>query len=142
VVGEQACWSANTRQNYWIINNRTAPAPAGCGVVRHRDREHAQLPEYAHPPTPTCAFAKRPELYPLNFLKFNYILILKWEDQADNETGYNLYVNDGAPKTLGPDVTQVPLSFILPPGVHFKFEVEAFNSTGASARKSKTVTCP
>ena len=153
VVGQQAVLVGKyTAGNYWIINNSNGSGTCWLwGQYATVTGNTLGLPEYAPPPTPTPV----PPLPPKNFevvknciplpglpLKFNYILILKWEDQADNETGYNLYINGGDPKTLGPNVTQVPLAFTLPPGVHFKFEIEAFNSTGASARRSKTVTCP
>jgi hypothetical protein len=153
LIGQQAVVVGKyTVGNYWIINNPNGSGTCWLwGQYATVTGDTLGLPEYAPPPTPT----PQPPAPPKNFevvknciplpglpLKFNYIMILKWEDQADNETGYNLYINNAPPKVLGPDVTQVPLAFILPPGVHFKFEVEAFNSTGPSARKSKTVTCP
>ncbi|MBN2119145.1 MAG: hypothetical protein JW730_21425 [Anaerolineales bacterium] len=153
LIGQQAVVVGKyTIGNYWIINNPNGSGTCWLwGQYATVTGNTVGLPEYAPPPTPT----PQPPAPPKNFevvknciplpglpLKFNYILILKWEDQADNEDGYNLYINNGAPKKLGPNVTQVPLAFTLPPGVPFKFEVEAFNSTGPSARRSKTVTCP
>ncbi|HSB00082.1 MAG TPA: hypothetical protein VLE49_05490, partial [Anaerolineales bacterium] len=153
LIGEQAVVVGKyTAGNYWIINN-----PNGSGTCWLWGQyatvigDTLGLPEYAPPPTPT----PQPPVPPKNFqvikqciplpglpLKFNYIMILKWEDQADNETGYKVFTNDVLYKTLDADATQSAFAAILPPGVPFKFGVEAFNSTGSSARKSKSVSCP
>ena len=152
-VGEQAVVVGKyTAGNYWIINNPNGSGTCWLwGQYATVTGDTLGLPEYAPPPTPT----PQPPAPPKNFeviknciplpglpLKFNYIMILKWEDQADNETGYKVYINDGLYKTLDADVTQSGFAAILPPGAAFKFGVEAFNSTGSSARKSKTVSCP
>jgi hypothetical protein len=153
LVGEQAVVVGKyTIGNYWIINNPNGSGTCWLwGQYATVTGDTLGLPEYAPPPTPT----PQPPAPPKNFevvkqciplpgppLKFNYIMILKWEDQADNETGYKVYVNDALSRTLDADVTQSGFAFILPPGVPFKFGVEAFNSTGASARKSESVSCP
>jgi hypothetical protein len=153
VIGEQAVVVGKyTAGNYWIINNPNGSGTCWLwGQYATVTGNTVGLPEYAPPPTPTPV----PPAPPSNFdvikncipipgppLKFNYIMILKWEDQADNETGYKVYVNDTLSKTLDADVIQSGFAAILPPGVPFKFGVEAFNSTGPSERKSKTVSCP
>ncbi|HET9914379.1 MAG TPA: hypothetical protein VFQ13_20965 [Anaerolineales bacterium] len=153
VVGEQAVVVGKyTAGNYWIINNPNGSGTCWLwGQYASVTGNTLGLPEYAPPPTPTPV----PPLPPKKFevikncvpipgppLKFNYVMILKWEDQADNETGYKVYVNNTLYKTLDADVIQSAFATILPPGVPFEFGVEAFNSTGASARKSKTVSCP
>jgi len=153
LVGEQAVVVGKyTVGNYWIINNSNGSGTCWLwGQYVTVTGNTLGLPEYAPPPTPT----PQPPLPPKNFqvvkncipipgppLKFNYVMILKWEDQADNETGYKVYVNDTLSKTLDADVIQSAFAAILPPGVPFKFGVEAFNSTSSSARKSETVSCP
>ncbi len=153
LVGEQAVVVGKyTAGNYWIINNPNGSGTCWLwGQYATVTGNTLGLPEYAPPPTPT----PQPPAPPKNFdvikncvpipgppLKFNYIMILKWEDQADNETGYKVFINDALYKTLDADVIQSAFATILPPGVPFKFGVEAFNSTGSSARKSKTVSCP
>ena len=153
MIGEQAVVVGKyTLGNYWIINNPNGSGTCWLwGQYATVTGDTLGLPEYAPPPTPT----PQPPAPPKNFevvksciplpgppLKFNYVMILKWEDQADNEDGYKIYVNDAFAKTLDADVTQTGFSFILPPGAPFKFGVEAFNSTASSARKSETVSCP
>jgi len=153
LVGQQAVVVGKyTVGNYWIINNPNGSGTCWLwGQYTTVTGDTLGLPEYAPPPTPT----PQPPAPPKNFevikncipipgppLKFNYIMILKWEDQADNETGYKVYVNDALYKTLDADVIQSAFAVTLPPGVPFKFGVEAFNSTGSSARRSENASCP
>lgn len=153
LVGEQAVVVGKyTVGNYWIINNPNGSGTCWLwGQYATVTGNTLGLPEYAPPPTPT----PQPPASPKNFkvtkncvplpglpLKFNYVMILNWEDQSDNETGYRVYINDTLYKTLDADVTQSGFAIVQVPGVPFKFGVEAFNSTGPSDRKSETVSCP
>jgi hypothetical protein len=153
LIGEQAVVVGKyTAGNYWIINNPNGSGTCWLwGQYATTTGNTLGLPEYAPPPTPT----PQPPASPKNFqvikncipmagppLQFNLIVILKWEDQADNETGYKVYINDSLYKTLDPDVTQSGHAIIIPPGVGFKYGVEAFNTTGPSERKSGNASCP
>lgn len=153
LVGEQAVVVGKyTAGNYWIINNPNGSGTCWLwGQYATVTGNTVGLPEYAPPPTPT----PQPPAPPKNFelvkqciplpgppLQFNMIVILKWEDQADNETGYKFFINDSYFKTLDADSTQAGYAIILPPGAAFKFGIEAFNSAGSSARKSGNASCP
>jgi CSLREA domain-containing protein len=63
-----------------------------------------------------------------------YTVTLVWSDNSDNEDGFRLYREGSLIATLGENVagyTDTP-----PYGGPYKYEVEAFNSAGASGRSS------
>jgi hypothetical protein len=63
-----------------------------------------------------------------------YRVSIGWIDQADNEDGYRVYRDDGLIATLGANATSYTDNPTRP-GPH-TYEVEAFNTGGASSRQS------
>ena len=149
----------NTALDYWIIR-----VPGGgssqCwlwGQYAVTEGNVAGLPEFIPPPTPIPTLTPTHEFTPTPALPLapsdpTFIAAcvsipfspdiftgatLSWTDNADNEDGYRIYYGSGLIDTLGPDAE----SFSTPPGTGI-YGVEAFNSTGASARKSVDVDCP
>jgi hypothetical protein len=165
LVGEQAVvvgkYSAG---NYWIINNPDASGTCWLwGQYATVSGNTAGLPEYAAPPTPTPTNTPTPTFTPTppppnapaNFTankictpllpspNYNYQFVLQWDDSANNEDGYRVYFNNALLVDLPANSTTHPhVIGPMPPGVPFKYDVEAYNATGASAKKSITVTCP
>jgi len=164
LVGEQAVvvgkYSAG---NYWIINNPDSSGTCWLwGQYATVTGNTAGLPEYTPPPTPTPTSTPTPTATPTlspptapdNFVaikncvpvvlnQFLYQFILQWDDKANNEDGYRIYSNGSLVTTLPADsITYVYVIGQLPAGVAFTVEVEAYNATGASAKKSAVATCP
>ena len=163
LVGEQAVVVGKfSAGNYWIINNPDAAGTCWIwGQYATVTGNTAGLPEYTPPPTPTPTFTPTPSFTPTppspnapaNFTAnkictpagpaFNYQFVLQWDDSANNEDGYRLYFNGGLLVSLPANTTTFPhIIGPLAPGVPFTYDVEAFNVTGASAKKSVIVTCP
>jgi hypothetical protein len=151
LVGEQAVVVGKyTAGNYWIINNPDAAGTCWLwGEYATVTGDTSGLPEYAPPPTPTPYLPAPPadfqvikQCIPVPAPQFNMIVIMKWEDQADNEDGYKVYLNNSLLATLGADANQSGHALIVPMGAQFTYGVEAYNSTGSSTRKSKTIHCP
>jgi hypothetical protein len=163
LIGEQAVVVGKyTPGNYWIINNLdTAGTCWLWGQYATVTGNTAGLPEYTPPPTPTPTYTPTatftptlaPPAAPANFTAnkictpagpaFNYQFVLQWDDSANNEDGYRVYFNGSLLVTLPANTITYPhVIGPLAPGVPFTYDVEAFNSAGASAKKSVTVTCP
>ena len=163
LVGEQAVvvgkYSAG---NYWIINKPNSSGTCWLwGQYATVTGNTAGLPEYTPPPTPTPTITPTPTFTPTppppnapaTFTAnkictpagpmFNYQFVLLWDDSANNEDGYRVYFNGALLVSLPANSTTHPhVIGPMAPGVSFTYEVEAFNATGASAKKSVTVTCP
>lgn len=71
--------------------------------------------------------------------KSDTIVRLAWEDNADNESGYEIYKNGELLKTISPNCACTMIGG-LAPETSYTFEVKAKNSTGRSAAASVTVT--
>ncbi|WKZ37924.1 MAG: hypothetical protein QY332_08275 [Anaerolineales bacterium] len=151
----------NSSTNYWII--KTPGGSGNCWLWG----QHAtvagnttNLPEYPVPPTPTPSLTPTPSIpapvnnptitkncvmiNPVPPQTFLYQGVLNWEDESNNEDGFNIYRN-GALLTSVPANTT---SFNLPPFGPFpinlpvQYGVEAFNATGKAAIKVVIMTCP
>jgi hypothetical protein len=157
LVGEEAVVVGKyTAGNYWIINNPDSSGTCWLwGQYATVSGNTAGLPEYTPPPTPTPTFTPTPPPpnAPASFIAnkictpagpaFNYQFVLQWDDSANNEDGYRVYFNGGLLANLPANTTTYPhIVGVLGPGVPIMYDVEAFNATGASAKKSVTVSCP
>lgn len=163
LVGEEAVIvGKHTAGNYWIINNPDSSGTCWLwGQYATVTGNTAGLPEYMPPPTPTPTFTPTatftptlsPPVAPASFTAnkictpagplFNYQFVLLWDDSANNEDGYRVYFNGGLLVSLPANTTTFPhIIGPLAPGTPVTYDVEAFNATGASAKKSVTVACP
>jgi hypothetical protein len=163
LVGEQAVVVGKfTPGNYWIINNLDAAGTCWLwGQYATVTGNTAGLPEYTPPPTPTPTYTPTatftPTLSPPNApdnltankicipagLNFNYQFVLQWTDTANNEDGYRVYFNGGLVATLPANTITYPhIAGIFPPGIPITYDVEAFNATGSSVKKTVIVVCP
>lgn len=142
----------NTGLDYRIIN---IPGGSGqCwlwGQYAGVEGNVAGLPEFTAPPTPFPTFTPTPAVpaapkdltFTASCLSIPFsppIFVgatLYWTDKANNEDGYHIYYSGGLIATLGPDTE----SYATVPSVG-TYGVEAFNSSGASARKEVNVGCP
>lgn len=153
----------NTANNYWIINN---PGKSGTcwlwGQYATVAGNTSGLTEYAVPPTPTpsptptatATATLAPPLpvknliankvcAPLVFPNYQYLGTIVWEDQSDNETGFNIYFNGALSATIAPNVTSHPIpALVLGAGTPITMGVEAFNAAGKSATKQVVIICP
>jgi len=157
LVGEQAVVVGKfSAGNYWIINNPDSSGTCWLwGEYATVSGNTGGLPEYTAPPTPTPTYTPTPTVPdpPANLSankictpvgpNFSYQFVLSWEDKASNEEGYRVYVNGALAGTLPANTVVYPNVFgVLAPGVPVTYEVEAFNATGSSAKKSIVVSCP
>lgn len=79
--------------------------------------------------------------------KWREEITLTWQDNADNETGYRVYRNNSASPDFPPNTTTYHITERYNQGtggpLFDNFQVEAFNSAGASARAAVDVPkCP
>lgn len=170
VVGQTAeVVGKNAATNYWIIKR---PSGSGnCwlwGEYATVVGNTANLPEYPIPPTPTPKATNTPTItptptftptpsipapinnpvvnkvcVPLVAPTYQYAGTLTWEDQSNNETGFNIYLNGALISNVGANVT----SFAIPPlpfpqGTPVTMGVEAFNGAGKAAIKIVAFSCP
>jgi hypothetical protein len=158
LIGETAeVVGKNTATNYWIIKN---PDGAGTcwlwGQYATVSGNTSGLQEYAIPatptpsPTPTLGPPKPPKhltaakvCLPLAVPIFQYLGTISWEDNSDNEDGFNVYLNGGLLVVLPPNANTAPIPGItFPAGTPLKMGVESFNAAGSSAMKTVDIVCP
>ena len=141
----------NTSTGYWIIKY-----PGGtcwlwgqyATVTGNKDG----LTEYPLPATPTPAHTPTPTLGPVPAAVTNltYTALcsgsppfklflggtLYWQDNADDEDGFRVFVGSSLVATLAPDTESYAFT------VSGTYGVETFNAAGASPRKTTTPACP
>jgi len=157
LAGEEAVVVGKfSASNYWIVNNPDSSGTCWLwGQYANVSGNTAGLPEYTAPPTPTPTNTPTPtkpnapdSLTPNKICTpagtyFNYQFVLQWDDSANNEDGYRVYFNGGLVATLPANAIIYPhAAGTFPAGVPITYEVEAFNATGTSAKKSIIVSCP
>jgi len=149
--------------NYWIINNPDSSGTCWLwGQYATVTGNTAGLPEYTPPPTPTptntptptatptlappaapATFTANKICTPLVVPTFNYQFVLQWDDSANNEDGYRIYFNGALLTSLPANTVTYPHNAgVYGPGVSIMYDVEAYNATGSSVKKSITVSCP
>jgi len=142
-----------TPLNYWLVK---IPGGGECwlwGQYATVEGDIASIPEVQPPPTPVAPTAtEEPTQAPVpaavsnltytvscsGTLPFKVFLggTLHWQDNADNEDGYHVFRNGSQIATLPGDSESYAYTS---PGT---YGVEAFNASGASARKTTTPQCP
>jgi hypothetical protein len=163
LVGETAeVVGKNTATNYWIIKNPDSSGTCWLwGNYATISGNVAPLQEYAIPPTPTPPPTLTPTLVPpvppappknltankacvpLVLPMFQYLGTITWEDDANNEDGYNVYLNGALLIVLPPNTKMAPLPGLpFPAGTPMTMGVEAFNTAGKSAMMTVIITCP
>jgi hypothetical protein len=160
-----------TPGNYWIINMPGGGTCWLWGQYAVVSGDTSGLPEYPVPPTPTPQFTSTPKptatlappKAPSNlsgaydrtcaggYRGITPIWIedvtLTWTDNANNETGYRVYKNGSPLPDFPPNSTTFHISLRYDQGtggaLFDNFGVEAFNSSGPSARTAVDVPrCP
>lgn len=72
----------------------------------------------------------------------SYLSVITWQDNSNNENGFNIYVNDALHGSVGPNFTTYSIpAATLTSGTVIALRVEAFNGTGTS-KVEITITCP
>lgn len=146
----------NTETGYWIIKNPDGSGTCWLwGQYATVSGNTSGLQEYAIPatptpsPTPTLAPPKPPKNVTANRVcvpigvQFQLTGALTWEDKADNEDGYNVYMNGALFVSLPANSTVTALPAIpLAAGVPITMGVESFNAAGKSALKTVVIVCP
>jgi hypothetical protein len=154
----------NSSTGYWIINN---PGKSGTcwlwGEYATVSGNTAGLTEYSIPPTPTPTATSTPTATPtlappapVKNLTANKVCIpglpgffnlngnITWNDDSNNEKGFNVYLNGAFHGAVGENVTAYPIPPLINivAGTSIKLGVEAFNDAGKSATKDVTFSCP
>jgi len=151
----QVVGKSSSAPNYWVINT-----PGGKGTCwlwaeyATVSGNTSGLQEYAIPPTPTPTVTLTPTLsapHPVKNLAedsktcgITFGGNIVWDDNSDNEDGFNIYLDGTLHGTVAANVETYPIpAVIIPPGgVTLTLGVEAFNAAGKSATKEIMVTCP
>lgn len=162
LVGQSAeVVGKNSASGYWII--RTPGSSGTCwlwGQFATVSGNVAGLQEYAVPPTPTPSATPTPTstptppaavtnlvaakvCIPLPPPNYQYTGNITWQDNSNNEKGFNVYFNGGLFGTVGPNITTHPIPpVVFPMGVPITLSVEAFNDGGKSAKVDVVIICP
>ena len=168
LVGQSAeVVGKNSASNYWII--KTPGGSGTCwlwGQYATVSGNVAALQEYAIPPTPTPSptFTPSPTptptstpnppaavtnlvaakvCIPLVTPNYQYTGNITWQDNSNNEKGFNVYFNGGLSGTVGPNITTHPIPpLVFPMGTPITLSVEAFNDGGKSAKVDVVIVCP
>jgi hypothetical protein len=144
---------------YWII--KTPGSSGNCwlwGQYATVSGNTANLPEYTSPPTPTPSVTPTPTPpAPPSNLTANKVCTnavappglyyaggnITWQDNSDNEEGFNVYLGANLADTVPANTTTYPIPPLLVSGGQpITMGVEAFNSGGASAKVEVTFSCP
>jgi len=161
-------WSMNPGQTAEVVGKHT---PTGYWIVKYPNGQCwlwgqyatvigniAALPEYPVPATPTPSKPAAPTNYHADAscsvipatLTFAVHVTLTWSDAATNEEGYRIFRDDVLLATLGANTTSFEHDTTLPvapavfppvPGPSIKYGVQAFNGSGDSATKEKSIDC-
>jgi uncharacterized protein YraI len=144
---------------YWII--KTPGSSGNCwlwGNYATVSGNTSNLPEYPSPPTPTPSITPTPMPpaaasnltankacnnagAPVGFTYAGGNIA--WQDNSDNETGFNVYIGANLAGTTAPNVTTYPIPpLLVTVGQPITMGVEAINSGGASAKVEITFSCP
>jgi hypothetical protein len=163
----------NTPTGYWIVEN---PAGGSCwlwGQYAVISGDPSSLPEYPAPAVPTPKFTKTPKPtktpeYPTTVPdapsglsgprtcegymdgvtpKWRENVSFTWQDNADDEVGFGVYVNGSLVETLHTDQTSYSTELTYNQGTGGQlfdtFAVEAYNVIGSSSRPAIDVPrCP
>ena len=162
LVGQSAeVVGKNSASNYWII--KTPGGSGTCwlwGQYATVSGNVAALQEYTIPPTPTPSATPTPTstptppaavtnlvaakvCIPLPPPNFQYTGNITWQDNSNNEKGFNVYFNGGLFGTVGPNITTHPIPpLVFPLGMPITMSVEAFNDGGKSAKVDVVIICP
>lgn len=162
LVGQSAeVVGKNSASGYWII--KTPGSSGTCwlwGQFATVSGNTAGLQEYSIPPTPTPLPTATPTSTPtppaavtnlvaakacilLVAPNYQYTGNITWQDNANNEKGFNVYFNGGLFGTVGPNVTSHPIPpLAFPMGTPMTMSVEAFNDGGKSAKVDVIIVCP
>jgi hypothetical protein len=135
--------------NYWIIQNPNGEG--ACWVAGDYTEASGSLhllPTMTAPPTPTPEPLKAPAWkdwsYTCAFAPggSDVTISLAWTDTNRNESGYNIYRNEGQVATLGPDTTTFSEVAFVSAGLSLSYVIEVYNALGQQARSSAvTATC-
>ncbi len=153
----------NTSTGYWIINN---PGKTGtCWLYPQYatvSGNTANLQEYSIPPTPTPTATSTPTATPtqtvtpappaaasnlvaakvcLATIPPTYGGILTWQDNSNNETGFNIYLGANLHGAVGPNVTTYPIPNVVS-AAPITMSVEAVNNGGKAAKVDIIIVCP
>lgn len=162
-AGDQAeIFGRDETGDYWIIKD--SDGEGGCWIKSQTVTTNGELgyiPYVVPPPTPTPAIPAAPENVsvkvsceviqiiapakkPLHRWEIN--IKLSWEDQADNETGYEIYKDGKKIAHLPADTTEYLDWFAKDQyvSVNNHYTIQAFNQVGTSmpVKIQANYTCP
>jgi hypothetical protein len=148
--------------NYWVVRLSGGAVCWLWGQYATVTGNTANLPEYPVPPTPTPSLTPtatstpNPPAAPSN-LNANKACTttgappgfyyaggtITWQDNSNDETGFNVYVGANLNGTTAANVTTHPIPPLLVTGGQpITMGVEAFNSGGKSTKVEITFSCP
>lgn len=155
----------NSQTGYWIIKRLNGSGT--CWLFPQYatvSGNTANLPEYPVPPTPTPTKTATPTAtatlappVPVGSVTENKVCnpggvvgtfnlggTISWDDDSNNEDGFNVYLNGALHGSVGANIETYPIPalVLVPAGTVIELGVEAFNAAGKSATKKVSFSCP
>lgn len=164
LVGEKATIVAkNADESYWVIENPDANGTCWLwGYYATVSGNTDNLPIYTPPPTPTPTCTQTPSVTPTPLIpeaptnlsasktctplatppvKYRLDVVLSWDDNANNEDGFYLFVE--GTKFNSADANQTSKNINIDTVLeNTEFGISAYNSFGESAQTTVIVSCP
>ncbi len=131
--------------NYWVVTTKDGECWVS-GEFATPSGSFAAVPTVTAPPTPQGGAPDAPT-YQKSGWSFTCAngqadIILNWNDNADNETGYRILRNGDAIIELPPDSNYFTETISLLSGQNVGYQIQAYNQIGETNSSTASITCP
>lgn len=131
--------------NYWVVNTQAGLCWIAAEFSTPTGNYHT-VPTVTAPPTPEGIAPKAPTFPKNGWTYFCYAgladITLRWNDKANNETGYRILRNGEAAAELPANSTYFAETINLAAGQSVGYQVQAYNPSGVSNSVVATMACP
>lgn len=131
--------------NYWVVTTKDGECWVS-GEFATPSGSFAAVPTVTAPPTPQGGAPDAPT-YQKSGWSFTCAngqadIVLNWNDNADNETGYRILRNGDAIIELPPDSNYFTETISLLSGQNVGYQIQAYNQIGEANSSTASITCP
>jgi len=130
--------------NYWTVKVQGLQEPCWIwGEYSTTSGSYWAVPSVTPPATATASPPAAPSIANWEYLCGfgNATVNLKWNDRAENESGYRIYRDDKQVTELPPNSSTYSEVIEVEGGETITYRIEAFNSTGASSSSTISFSC-
>ncbi len=131
-------------ENYWVINVDGLDSPCWIwGEFSSATGSHGTVPVMTPPTTQAPSSPEAPSIsnWEYTCASGNVTFTLKWNDRADNESGYRIYRNDELVAELPPNSNSYNEVISAEDNEELTYRIEVFNSSGASSSSLINFSC-